>query len=83
MIQNGLAAGTVNKRLKVLRAVLNKAKRDWRVLAEDLPRFDMVREGPQKERYLTDEEVQRLIDASPPHLARRVWTILLEWHCHA
>ncbi len=48
-----------------------RAVRYWGTL-ERLPRIGMVREGPLEDKYLTDEEISRLIAASPPHLARLI-----------
>jgi len=69
MLAEGKAPGTANRNLAVLRAILNLAHKDWLVL-EVMPRVMMVPSGPATNRYLSDDEVEALIAASPEHLAR-------------
>ena len=71
MLERGLKAGTVNTRLAILKAVLNRAVRDWETL-ERVPRIGMVRPPQLEDRYLTDEEISRLLANSPEHLARLI-----------
>ena len=71
MLRRGLKASTVNRNLTNLRAILRKAAGPWEAL-EKPPRIDMQREGPLKERFLSEEEIIRLLDECPPHLKRFV-----------
>ena len=70
MLGRGLAAATANRRLADLRAILRKAHK-WGVLAS-VPRIDMVKQPAPAERYLTDREFDRLLEACPAHLKRLV-----------
>ncbi len=67
LLGNGLRASTVNRNVTVLKALLNKAHKDWRVLGT-VPHVSKKRGKPDTTRYLTDDDVQRLLDASSPHL---------------
>ena len=66
LLSQGLAAGTVNRRLADLRAIMRRATK-WGVAVE-LPEFDMVKGSSPKDRYLADDEYQRLLEMCPPHL---------------
>ena len=70
MLEKGLSAATVNRRLADLRAILRRAKR-WGALAH-LPRFDMVKQAQPVERYLTDQDYERLLGHCPTHLSHLV-----------
>ena len=69
LFERGLQASTVNRKLAALRAALNFARTNLDALAT-LPRINMTKAPPYQERYLTDAEVQRLVDNAPDHLAR-------------
>lgn len=74
-----LTPATVNRHLVHLRAALNHARR---TLGADVPTLDwrahMRREPPGRDRWLTPEELGRLLDASAAHLRplilMSVWT---------
>jgi integrase len=66
LLSQGLAAGTVNRRLADLRAIMRRAMK-WGVAVE-VPEFDMVKGSSPKDRYLADDEYQRLLEMCPPHL---------------
>lgn len=71
LFEQGNSAGTVNRKLATLRALLNYAKVHMDAL-DVAPRIMSVKSEPYKERYLTEAEVQRLLDHSPSHLQRLV-----------
>lgn len=66
LLGQGLAAATVNRRLADLRAIMRRALK-WGVAVE-VPEFDMVRLPSAEDRYLTDEEYDRILSCCPPHL---------------
>ena len=69
MLKRGLKGSTVNRRTSILRAMLHFAKDELHAL-DVVPRVQVMRETPTEPRFLSDEEIERLIAASPVHLAR-------------
>ena len=65
---DGVSNGTVNRMLTVLRAILNRAKRDWEWL-ESVPNIKMLPVKATRVRWLTQEEVIRLLNELPDHLS--------------
>jgi integrase len=57
---------TVQKELSVLKAILNKARREGRLLVT--PNFPPLKRLPGRCRWLTPEEEQRLLTSSAKHL---------------
>jgi len=66
--QQGVTAATVNRMLEVLRAILNKAAIKWAWL-DKAPAISLLDEGLERERWLSQEEADRLLRELPPHLA--------------
>ncbi len=64
--REGVKENTINTELRILRAVLRKAK-EWGLYSGDLPKVSLFKVDDSRERYLTPEEVRRLIDACPEH----------------
>jgi len=57
---------TVQKELAMLKAILNKARREGRLMVT--PNFPPLKKLPGRCRWLTPEEEKRLLDASAKHL---------------
>lgn len=66
--RRGVAPATVRRELVVLRAALNWAHNDG-ILVEEI-KVALPSGGKPKDRWLTPEEVTRLVEVSPPHLQR-------------
>lgn len=92
----GRSPATVNRRITVLKHMLNKAA-DWEMVEEEVlkkvRKVKLLRENNQRLRYLSREEIQALIEACTPHLRPVVVTALntgmrkeeilsLEWGKH-
>jgi integrase len=67
-LQSGVANGTVNRMLALLRSVLRRAALDWE-WCSSAPRVKLLREPTRRVRYLTNTQAQRLLSELPPHLA--------------
>ena len=67
-LSEGVTNATVNRLLQKLRAVLNKAKKEWEVKC-DPPFIKLLKEPKKRVRWLTQAEANRLMLALPPHLA--------------
>lgn len=66
-LSEGVAHGTVNRMLEILRAMLNMAvDREWLAKA---PKVQMLPEPERRPRWLTYEEEARLLAELPEHLA--------------
>ncbi|PJI97294.1 site-specific recombinase XerD [Acidovorax sp. 69] len=63
----GVAAGTVNRYMALVRAILRKACYDWEWL-DRVPKVGMLRDKGGRIRSLTKEEFARLLDQLPEHL---------------
>lgn len=69
---------TINRRLELLRTVLNKAKRQWGVEAPDTDiSRHMLKEPEARTRWITPEEADKLILAAAPHLKAPIRCALL------
>jgi len=64
----GVKPATVNRMLALLRAVLRKSEREWDWI-ERAPTIRLRREDNKRIRWLTVEEVERLKNELPEHLA--------------
>jgi integrase len=67
-LRDGVTNATVNRLLQVLRAILNRAARDWEWLVK-APAVRLLREPKRRVRWLTHDEAARLLSELPPHLA--------------
>jgi integrase len=65
--RDGVTNATINRALEVVRRILHLARDEWGWL-ERFQRIRMLREPKRRIRFLTHEEVDRLIAALPPHL---------------
>lgn len=70
MLSAGCLPSTVNRRLSDLRAILRKNHKAG--LLQSVPQVDMCRLPSPSERYLSDEELVRILQHCPPHLHRLV-----------
>ncbi len=66
-LNTGVSYGTVNHVLSFLRAVLNKAKNEWEWL-DTIPTIKMLPVNNDRVRFLTHEEINRLLKELPEHL---------------
>lgn len=67
LITEGKAPATVNRYLASLKAILNRAHKDWGTLTT-VPPFRLLRLDNARYRWITEEEEQRLLDAAPDHI---------------
>jgi len=67
-LNEGVKNATVNRILQKLRAVLNKAHKEWEVKC-DPPYIKLLKEPKKRIRWLTETEAQRLILELSPHIA--------------
>ena len=65
-IKEGVKPSTINNELPTLRAVLRKAK-EWGLISRELPKIKMFKVNDERVRYLSPEELERLLDACPSH----------------
>ena len=65
-IKEGVKPSTVNNELSTLRAVLRKAK-EWGLISKDPPKVRMFKVSDERVRFLSPEELRRLLDACPPY----------------
>ncbi|MCH8302247.1 MAG: site-specific integrase [Proteobacteria bacterium] len=65
--KDGVANGTINRALEVVRHVLNVARDDWGWIAR-VPKIRMLKEPKRRVRFLTEEEADRLMLALPEHM---------------
>ncbi len=66
-----MSPSTVNRQLAIIRALLRMARDEWQWLST-IPKIRMLQGEVERDRWITKEEAQRLIDACPPHLAALV-----------
>lgn len=71
-LDEGVSNTTVNRMLQKIRAVLNKAHKEWEVKC-DPPYIKMLKEPRLRIRWLTNDEMHRLLAVLPSHL--KVMTI--------
>jgi len=67
-IATGVANGTVNRMLALLRSILIRASVDWEWLPI-IPKVRLLREPVRRVRYLTKGQAASLLLQLPPHLA--------------
>ncbi len=65
--ETGVKNGTVNRVMALLRAVLNKAAKEWQWL-DKAPYVRMLPSAEKRVRWLTQAEANRLFIELPPHL---------------
>ena len=65
--KDGVANGTINRALEVVRHVLNMARDDWGWITR-VPKIRMLKEPKRHVRFLTEEEADRLMLALPEHM---------------
>lgn len=70
-ISTGVANGTVNRMLALLRSVLIRSCVDWEWL-QTVPRVRLLREPVRRVRYLTKLQAEALLCQLPSHLAHMV-----------
>ena len=64
----GVSNGTVNRMMAVLRAILNRAVKEWEWL-DKAPHIRMLPIANERVRWLSQDEAVRLLAELPPHLA--------------
>lgn len=74
MLKKGLSPQTINRRLAVVRRILNIAYREWEWLSEPLgQKIQLLSEkGMARELYLSPEEVSQLVEAVEHPEAKKV-----------
>jgi integrase len=70
-LKEGVTNTTINRLLQKLRAVLNKAHKEWEVKC-DPPYIKLLKEPKRRVRWITESEAQKLIMALQPHTADMV-----------
>jgi integrase len=70
-LKTGVKPATVNRMMEVVRAILNRAFREWEWI-ERAPYVRMLKEPKRRIRWLTSQEVQRLLSFLPGHLVAMV-----------
>jgi integrase len=65
--KTNVSASTVNRMLEIIRAILNKAHKDWEWL-DNTPRIRMRKIENKRIRWLTKTEANKLLDELPNHL---------------
>ncbi|WP_373020988.1 tyrosine-type recombinase/integrase [Thiomicrorhabdus sp.] len=75
-LEDGVSNATVNRYLQKLKAVLNKAHKEWEVKCSP-PYIKLLKEPKKRVRWITEPEAERLISLLPEHLADMV-TFALE-----
>lgn len=70
-LKTGVKPTTVNRMLEVIRAILNRAAREWDWL-DKAPYVRMLKEPKRRIRWLRTDEVQTLLGCLPNHLVTMV-----------
>ncbi|WP_407661369.1 tyrosine-type recombinase/integrase [Methylomarinum vadi] len=70
-LETGVANGTVNRMLALIRAILRKAALEWDWL-DKTPKIRLLPEPTRRVRWITRQKAERLIDELPPHLKAMV-----------
>ena len=65
--KDGVANGTINRALEIVRRILYLARDDWGWITR-VPKIRMLKEPKRRVRFLTEEEADRLMLALPEHL---------------
>ena len=66
-LETGVMPSTVNRMMEIVRAILNRAEREWEWI-DRAPSVRMLKETQRRYRWLTKEEVESLLDELPKHL---------------
>ena len=66
-LKEGVANATTNRTFSLLRAILNRAKNEWEWL-DKVPKVRMLSEPVGRDRTLTQQELNRLLQELPSHL---------------
>lgn len=66
--ESNVTPATVNRLLALIRSILRKAELKWKWI-EKAPSVEIRHEGEKRERWLTQEEIKRLLKELPLHLA--------------
>jgi integrase len=66
--KDNVSAATINRPLATARAILNCARSQWEWI-DQVPAIRLLQEPKQRIRWLTRDEVTRLLHELPPHLA--------------
>lgn len=79
LIKKGLKPATVNRKLACLKHMFTKAV-EWSMVEEEvlkrIRKVKLLKENNRRLRYLTEEEIQRLLNACDKHLYPIVFTAL-------
>jgi len=70
-LKEGVSNATINRLLQKVRAVFNKAHKEWEVKC-DPPYIKLLKEPKKRVRWLTVKEAKKLIMAVNPHIADMV-----------
>ena len=67
-LKKGNKPATVNRYLALVRSLLRMARDEWQWI-DSTPKIRLLPGEVERDRWLTREEADRLIQACPPHLA--------------
>lgn len=67
-MKRGNAIATINRHLAVTRAIMRMARDEWQWI-DSMPKIRLLSGEVERDRWLTRDEADKLIAASPPHLA--------------
>lgn len=67
-LETGVKNATVNRMLQLVRAVLNRAMKEWEWI-DTVPNIKLLPENNARIRWLSPQEAQMLINTLPSHLA--------------
>ncbi|HDZ4927642.1 TPA: site-specific integrase [Legionella pneumophila] len=73
--RTGVKPSSVNRVLELIRAILNRAHKEWKWL-NSVPNVRMRRFENKRIRWLTKQEAKRLLEELPPHLKDMAWFTL-------
>lgn len=66
--ETNVSPARVNRLLALIRSILNRAARKWKWI-DKAPDVSMRYEGEKRERWLTEQEAEKLVKELPAHLA--------------
>ncbi|MGQ2964338.1 tyrosine-type recombinase/integrase [Methylophilus sp.] len=70
-LKRGNKVATLNRHLAVTRAILRMARDEWQWI-DTVPKIRLLSGEVERDRWLTREEAEALLSASPPHLAAMI-----------
>jgi integrase len=70
-LKRGNKIATLNRHLAVTRAILRMARDEWQWI-DTVPKIRLLSGEVERDRWLTREEAEALLEASPPHLAAMI-----------